>query len=250
MFTLPIRKITTILIAVALVLVVMSAVAIYARDVLGIMRIAGVGYLQVLRIDREVSNLPVWYSSSLLLLGALSVAALGARMQQRRLRIRWWVLASLVLLMSIDESVRIHERVGAVVRNLTGVGLSWIVPGSLLVVVVVIVTREVWRTVTHNDRMRFAQSTAVFAAGAVAMEIVHKVLSPAVGGLVHFGLVHVEEALEMCGAALLLRAAALVIAPDGRLVLTVGPDESAPTTRIADVGQFDARTYGPQQARP
>lgn len=248
MFTVPVRKTTTILITAALVMVPVSAIAIYARQELGITRVAGVAYLQILRIDREVNNLPSWYSSSLLLLCSLSIAAIGARMHQRRLRLRWWTLATLVMLMSIDESVRIHERLGAFVRNLTGLGVPWIVPAGLLVVVVLIVTREVWREVARNDRLRFAQGAAVFVAGAVGMEVLHKVLSPAPDSLVHFGLVHVEEGLELCGIVLLVRAAWLVMAPNGRLMIRLGPDDAAPATRVAEPP--DARAYDPERPPP
>jgi hypothetical protein len=250
MFVLPTGKTTTILIGGAILLVVVSAAAIYARDVLGITHIAGVGYLQVLRIDREVSNLPVWYSSSLLLLGALSLAAVGGHARRRRIRIRWRGLAVLVLLMSIDEGVRIHERLGALLRNLTGVGLSWIIPAGLLVAGVVLITRQVWRTVTRDDRVRFAQATAVFAAGAVVMEIMHKVLSPEALGFAHYALVHGEEALEMCGAALLLRAAWLVLAPDGHMVLTIGPAPSAPVTRTTEPALTADDSRSPTAAMP
>lgn len=234
--TLPIRRITAVLIGTALVQVAVSAVATYARNELGITHIFGVTYLQVVRIDREVNNLPTWYSSSQLLLCALSVAAIGARTQRRRLAIRWWTLACLVLLMSIDESVRIHERLGALVRKLTGLDLPWVVPAGLAVLVALIATGQVWATVARGDRIRFAQGAIVFIAGAVGMEVVHKLVLPAADGFVHFALLHAEEGLEMCGIALLLRAAWLVIAPRGRLVLHVGPEEPAPVTQGAKVG--------------
>lgn len=243
MFTLPVHKITRILIGTALVLVTVSAIAVYARDELGITRVAGVAYPQILRIDRELNNLPTWYSASLLLVCALSIAAVGARVSPRATRIRWWALASLVLLMSIDESVRIHERLGAFVRNLTGVWVPWVVPAGLAVVVVLVLTRGVWRTVTRDDGIRFAQGAVVFVTGAVGLEVVHKLLAPAAGGLVHYGLVHAEEGLEMLGVTLLLRAAWLVMAPDGRLVVTLGPDGSGAPTPLAGSDQPDARTY-------
>ncbi|HSK95776.1 MAG TPA: hypothetical protein VK891_04085, partial [Euzebyales bacterium] len=130
-----IRKTTMALIGLAVLLVVVSAVATYARIELGIVRIAGVTYLQVLRIDREVNNLPTWYSAAQLLAVALSLAAIGGRASQRRLRLRWWALAALVVLMSMDETVRIHERLGVFTRNITGLHLPWAVPAGLLVLI-------------------------------------------------------------------------------------------------------------------
>ena len=250
MLTFDIRKTTIVLLGVAALLVLVSAVATYARTELGIVRIAGVTYLQVLRIDRELNNLPTWYSAAQLLAVALSLAAIGGRAAQRHLRFRWWALATLVVLMSMDETVRIHERLGVFTRNLTGLDLPWVVPAGLLVLIVLAATRAVWRTVTRRDLLRFVAGAGVFVAGAIGMEVLHKLVSPDRDGLLHFALLHAEEGLEIAGVALLLRAAWLVLAPTGRLVIGFGPEQPAQTTPRAPAEMLDVTRYEAQGTAP
>jgi len=233
-FILPVHRTATWLLLAAVGLVAVSAVAIYARDELGITRVAGVTYLQILRIDREVNNLPSWYSSSLLLIGGLSIAAIGARVPVRGLRMRWCALAALLVVMSIDESVRLHERLDSLVSNIVGLRMPWFVPAGILVMALLTATRDVWRTVSGGDRRRFAQGAAVFAAGSVGVEVIYKLVAPEAESLLHYALVHVEEGVEMCGVALLLRAAWLTMAPDGRLAFSIGHDEPVPSTVRSD----------------
>jgi hypothetical protein len=228
--------------------VVISAIATYARTELGIVHIAGVTYLQVLRIDREINNLPTWYSTAQLLVCALSIAAIGACSPQRRLAIRWWALASLVVLASMDESVRIHERLGTFTRNLTGLDLPWVVPAGALVLLILVATRAVWQTVTRADLLRFVVGAAVFAGGSVGMEVLHKLVAPAPDSLLHFALLHAEEGFEIIGVTLLLRATWLVLAPSGLLAISYGAAQPAQASPPAISNTLDTPTEAAEPA--
>ena len=85
MFALPIHAVTRVLVIAGMVLVGLSAVALLVHELTGSSQIAGLPYLQMLRVDRETNNLPAWYSSGLLFLCGCSLACV-AMIQRAGLR--------------------------------------------------------------------------------------------------------------------------------------------------------------------
>ena len=221
MFTLPIGKATRVLIIGGLALVGLSAVALGINEMSGATRIAELPYLQLLRVDREANNLPAWYSSGLLLLCATSLACVAAIQRAGRgpLSRQWWVLAALVLVMSIDETVQLHEDLGVVTSAVLGVRVPWMLPAAGIVLAVVFLTRGLWRSLESVTRRRFLLAAGVYGTGAVGMELIYKAVAPVRDGALHFALIHVEESLEMTGVVLLFRAVWLVLAPSGRVLM-------------------------------
>jgi hypothetical protein len=55
------------------------------------------------------SNFVVWFSSAQLLLGSLTALLIASQVSPFRFRIPWYLLAILLLLLSIDETAMVHE---------------------------------------------------------------------------------------------------------------------------------------------
>ncbi len=115
------------------------------------------------------ANLPTWYSSGLLWTAALGLLCCGWR-EPGRDRARWWVLAAIFMLLSLDESIELHENLGGAALN--GVlYFSWVVPGAMLTGVFCAAYWGFWRRLPTPTRRGFAWAFAIFVGGALGMEL-------------------------------------------------------------------------------
>jgi len=133
------------------------------------------------------SNVPAWYTSLLLFIASLLLYAgySESRASGSTLSTRWAALATIFLLLSMDEAVAWHETTGALMRKLglTGghLGFQWVFAGVLFVGILAIwflpwVLRQERRT-----RMLFLASAVLFLTGALAMEPISSVLASSWG---------------------------------------------------------------------
>lgn len=235
MMTISVRRVTMVLAVGTAVLLLASSVAVFIGETTGLTRILGVLYLQLLYVGREARNFPVWYASALLLLSAVATAAVaGTRSDARRRAAgQWWLLAGFLALLSADESVRLHERIPGVVAAVTGLDVRWVGPAAVSLAVILAATRGAWGALSPRELRRFVVAGAVYLGGAVGMEVVAIAVGQAAGGVVRLVLIHVEEAMEMAGLVLLLRAVLLVLAPDGRLTVRLGAEAATPAVEAA-----------------
>lgn len=171
-------------------------------------------------IARE-QNIPAWYSGGVLLIAGLAALAayqLASYSASRGERVAWLGVAALLLVMSLDEVVSIHEVVGRALRpaltesvrgtvgnSLDGiVRTGWIIPGIVAVLLLVAAGAVGYRFAARRLRLRFVVGFGVFVLGALGMEMV--------GSLVYEHPIpllfasHIEELLEMLGAAVMLLA--------------------------------------------
>ena len=106
---------------------VFNARQIYLRGLIGISAVLVVATI-VLRFDRALFLAPLnltnenvaaaWFSGMLLLLGALHAADGYFRLRQTKLKaaLAWWVIAAMLLFMSVDEIASLHERMKYLMR--------------------------------------------------------------------------------------------------------------------------------------
>lgn len=166
-------------------------------------------------------SVPTWYASSLLLTAGLIAA--GVYLAVRRKvsvgeRLTWLGVAALLLVMSLDELVSIHEQVGrslrpfvtGMVQQVAGSSLDgilrtgWIVPGIVVVVVLAAFMTVGYRVAPRRLRFPFVMGFAILVLGALGLEMV--------GSLVYEHPIpllfasHAEELLEMYGGAVMLLA--------------------------------------------
>lgn len=152
-------------------------------------------------------NLPTWYSSCLLWTAALGLGLCGARAHEDRGR--WWLLAGLFALMSLDEAIELHEDLGG--AELHGVlYFSWVIWGALLVAGFVLGHWRFWRRLPPPTRRGFAWAAAFYVGGALGMELPLGAWYEVHGdeNLGYALLDTVEETLEIAGISVFLLAIA------------------------------------------
>jgi hypothetical protein len=169
--------------------------------------------LEPLSVDAE-SSVPAWFSSALLLLCsvlALSVPITG-REHAVRYAGRWKVLALLLLLMSLDEAVALHERTIEPLRSaLNGGGpfyFTWVIPGAIFVLGFALAYRKFLLDLAPKIRRLFAIAGTLYVCGALITEMIAGGYVESFGsaGIAYLVMASVEEYLEMLGVATLLYA--------------------------------------------
>lgn len=159
-------------------------------------------------VTRE-ANVPAFWNAALLLLVA-AAAVLVAYLTPGR-AVGWWVTAAVAFLMSLDESVQLHERLvglGKWVQQMLGFSIptfSWLIPGALIAVAGAGLL-WVWSgQQPRPTRLGLRLGVCVYGFGVIVVE--------AIGGIVYRqqdasagyrALTGLEELLEMTGAAIAL----------------------------------------------
>lgn len=183
-------------------------------------------------------NLPAWFSSALLLGGALLAAVLSVLVRRAGGRdARWWAgLAAVLALLSLDEAASLHERLGGPAAGVLGdaargpLHFAWIVPGALLALVVgAAFVGFVVRLPAATRRLMVA-AAAMYLTAAVGLEAAGGVaLDADVSHAVYLLVSAAEEGLEMAGSVLLLYAAMCLLRlrpePGGGYHLSAGDPE-------------------------
>ena len=173
----------------------------------------GAGGVRVLSVDEE-SSVPAWFSSSLLLLCSLFALSVSATDAEHPVRYagRWKVLAIVLLLMSLDESVALHEKTIEPLRSALNTGgpfyYAWVIPGAIFVLAFALAYRGFLLDLPPKTRRLFAVAGTLYVCGALLVEMVGGVYADAYGkgGLSYLTITSVEEYLEMLGVATLLYA--------------------------------------------
>ncbi|MBO6675867.1 MAG: hypothetical protein JJ908_12400 [Rhizobiales bacterium] len=172
--------------------------------------------LQELRqfdLDAE-NNVPSWWSSSLMLASAM-VMFLFAKADDNRGLFHskvWLPLATVFLLLSIDESASFHEALMNPLRTVLDAGgifyYAWVVPAFLCLAVFGLLILRSFLRLPGNIQFAFALAGLIYVSGALGMELFG-------GWLDYSGLrmetiyslsIIVEETLEITGLTLFLLA--------------------------------------------
>ncbi|EMR03865.1 hypothetical protein [Cesiribacter andamanensis] len=158
------------------------------------------------------NNFPTFFSSMQLLCCSLVLALIAIIHKKRGLKWVWhWAgLSALFLFMSLDESLMIHETVSIKTRqymNLQGENFFvWIIPYSLLVLLVGIAYLRFLFGLPLYVRQRVILAAAVFVTAAIGLEAVESYYFT-ITGVLDFNfamLIALEEAMEMIGILLFL----------------------------------------------
>lgn len=200
------------------------SVASYAMHLLT--RAADVGTVAALDVGDEVS-LGTWFETLLFVLAAV-VLLLGARgAVERDEPTRGWTLLAVVMVgLSIDEAVSVHERLGSALRDLLDTGgvlyYVWVVPALAFVAVVALVEVPWLRALPSRTRSLVLLAGVVFVAGAAGFELLAGAGDEARGTatLVSVSLSAGEELAEMAGLTILV-VALLAHLVGERFVLTL-----------------------------
>jgi hypothetical protein len=163
------------------------------------------------------TNLFSWFSATVLAAVAIGFAAHAVTV--KRGDPRFWsfvVLSATALLLSADEAAMLHERLAGLASWLglsISWGYQWIIVGVPVAILAGLVLLRLARSLDPVLRNRLVMAGFVFLLGAIGGEVLGGMITKLEVGfsndisyLVHSGAILVEEALEVCGAILALRA--------------------------------------------
>lgn len=182
----------------------------YGRgSVFGLVRLFGLG---------QEANVPTWYSSAALLIAALltCLITLLPIPDVRRQSKRWWGLAAVMALMSLDETALLHESIPYFMalsllspdEEAWYIRYAWVPFGTLVLGVLVWWFIPLWRSFPARLRSRLSFAALVFFGGALGLEFLEAAWASQFDTETfgYSALWTAQETLEMTGVALLILA--------------------------------------------
>lgn len=159
-----------------------------------------------LEVTSEV-NLPMWWNVLLLIVAATLMFLVAANTPSRSAAFSWRLIAVIALLMSLDDATMLHERLGVVVEHFlpdTGMTFTWVLLGAPIAAAVILVAFVASRRLQRTPARLLVSGFVVFLGAAVSFEFVadHWIRIDA-HWFVYRVTYHLEEGLEMVGAALM-----------------------------------------------
>ncbi|MGV3656325.1 MAG: hypothetical protein ACO1NX_00165 [Chitinophagaceae bacterium] len=165
-------------------------------------------------LSRE-NNFPSYFSAFLLLAAALlfygvhlSVKASKGKWQQH-----WWLLSGVMVFLSIDEAVQLHERLPALTGSLlqnagsSFLHFAWVIPYTVLFLAVAAYFLKFVLALPPRTRNLFLLSGFLYVGGALGFEFLE---GNEVGkngySFAYWLMITVEEIMEMAGVIVLIYA--------------------------------------------
>ena len=175
-------------------------------------RAADVGTIAALDVGDEVS-LATWFGSGLFVVAALVLLAGRHRALASGEPTRGWLsLAVVMLALSIDEAVSLHERFGSALRDVTGASgffyYVWVFPAVAFAVAVGVMQLRWLASLPSRTRTWLVIGGVVFMLGAGGLEPLASASDEEHGTetLRSATLTAVEELAEMAGPAIFIVA--------------------------------------------
>jgi hypothetical protein len=196
------RKIVRILSGLIGFLVCASTLGQLHRFLLADGKISPLG--ELFFVDSE-NNIPSTYSALALLLcsALLGVIAIVRSQQHDRFARHWRILSFIFLWLFLDELLSIHELAIEPLRHLLKAGgafyYTWIVPGAILLLIFCLSYLKFLWALPQKIRRLFILSGAIFALGALFLELPEGWIEATSGkrSVLFLLLVTLEETLEM-----------------------------------------------------
>jgi hypothetical protein len=161
--------------------------------------------LRWLDINAEQS-LPAWYSSTLLAACAL-LTGRSAQVSAGHLRAYWWVATGLLLFMSADESISIHEyAIWVVAPDLSLPGFlahEWVLAGAAVAALVGVLMLPMLRLLPGRTAFGLLAAGSIYLLGAIGMELIGAKFMDD-DAVWQFAMPVPEEGLEILGLNTLL----------------------------------------------
>lgn len=167
--------------------------------------------IRLFDMDGEQS-IPNWFDGAVMLSCGLLTSAVWRARRVEGSPDRWgWLLISLAMLfVAMDESVAIHEKLGLLMRERFAfrgaLFNAWVLPYGIAAGILGMSLLRFLMRLPAATRTAFFLSAGVYLAGALGCDIVGGFFEGRVDSLATGVLIHLEESLEMIGAAIFLRA--------------------------------------------
>ncbi|RIL01453.1 MAG: hypothetical protein DCC71_17640 [Proteobacteria bacterium] len=205
-----------------LVAAYLAAVWIESADSHGLV---GAQFMDLFHPDREKS-IGAWYQSMLLVGCAALVYYAGERIpgHGERFRLGWRLLACGLLFMSMDEAAVIHERLAILVPAAWHEGVlkyAWVLPAMLVLAAIVPFYVRFVIALPRVLRTRLLVAAGVYLGGALGLEMFGGFAMDAWATEHKRWIVVAEEAAELAGLLLALRALVCLLidlTPPGRVL--------------------------------
>jgi len=173
----------------------------------------GKAFSNLFNLDAE-NNIPAWFSSVILLAVAVYACLIAQQDTEhaRKHRKLWLLLAVLFVILSLDETVSLHEAAGSILEKYSGqrtgfLRFAWVVPGTAFCAVVGGLFVRFVRDLAPGVRGQVIAAGMIYVAGAVGMEMIGGAVYSRMGhSALYTALTVLEETLEMCGTVLCIRA--------------------------------------------
>ena len=187
-------------------------------------------------------NVPALFSAAMLLSASalLLVITLHERNRGARDVARWAILSAGFLLMAIDETLSLHERLIEPMRQLLGPGnhgiffYAWVIPGFAVVLVLGAFFLPFLARLPAATRFAFLLAATFYLSGAMGMELVNGRYAELHGTeIMYHAMVTAEEGLEMAGVIVFIYGLLKYLAdhhPDTRFVVSPTADSPSQST--------------------
>lgn len=156
----------------------------------------------------EERSIGTWFSTVLLAANMLLLVVNGtvARRLAKADTALWLMLAGIFALLSLDEMMAFHEKLGEGLRarfQLDGfLRFAWVIPGAAFTGVVGLAFVGFLRRLPHQTALLFVLAGAIYISGALITEILEAFVVSIQGrGALYYTMVVVEEGMEMAGQA-------------------------------------------------
>jgi len=188
------------------ILLCLNFLMLIARFGFGHDHVLGFASLFSFNVER---NIPMAYTFLLFVL-ASSICMLAANIERKGTS-RWAFLGIVFLILGIDEFVSIHERFSEPVRELLSTSgffhYAWIIPYSVIVVVLFLILFGWLRNLPKYLRAGMLVSALTYLSGVFLMEGIGGWYSggvPERKDLVYYLMVSLEESLEILGLTIFI----------------------------------------------
>ena len=199
-------------------------------------------FVRLFRADGE-SNIPTWYSSSLLFVCATALALIGNMKLQRhdRYALHWVLLGVGFIYLSIDEAALLHEMLNkpaeAVISPAGLLAFPWVIPGAIGVTLTAFIYTRFLFDLPPLTQRRFLLAGMLFVGGCLGMDMLGAWCFDRYGSqssLYRLAQV-IEEGMELLGASFFLYALLRYLSGEEEdLIISIGtPPPAAEEARRA-----------------
>ncbi len=215
------KQTARILGTLAALFILLHCVVLYLHLFRGHDTIFGLSTLLNLNAER---NLPTCFSALLLGFSAMLFTIEAYAVSDKNLlwdRISWTFLAIVFTILSVDEIIEIHEKLGLIFETAFSLQgyfrYGWVIPYGLFVGFFIIVYVRFWWRLPKPTRNLLLLAFVLFVGGALGMEMIsaeyadqHNFLGINPNNLKiaqkYYFMVTIEESLEMAGSITLIYA--------------------------------------------
>ena len=202
-------KIVKSLILVALFLIVVHSIILVIYYIVGDPK--KFDFIRMFDLDME-RNIPTLFSSILFCISAFLfyLLSLSSRQTDNNDSKYWKGLSFIFLFLSIDESVKIHEKIGDFTEQFVHASgylhYPWVISYTILILILAVIYLKFFLKMPRNIFYAFMLSATLFLLGAIGFELLGANESSQYGTTsIRYSIFYtIEESLEMFGLIYLI----------------------------------------------